>query len=149
MWLTKSSSSCQNLSFFWLLDFYRISILPPLLHAENCCTIADEILFKKEAFLIQLSWNFYSIFYDKCTACIPKFQAIPNRFDHSNSDLITASSVFQKMDRFQAIELGFFKLNQTWNRLIWILSQDMNPFNPLTKCYLMNLSNSNQSKLDY
>ena len=94
MWFTKSSSSCKNLSFIWLLDCYHISILPPLLHAENCCTIADKIYSKTEVSLIQFSWSFYSIFYDNCTVCIPNFK--PFQIDYSNSDLITASSVFKK-----------------------------------------------------
>jgi hypothetical protein len=49
---TKLSSSCKNLSFIWLLNFYQISILPPQLHAKNCRTIADKIYSKTETFLI-------------------------------------------------------------------------------------------------
>ena len=80
MWFTKSSSSCKNLSFIWLLDCYQISILPPLLHAENCCTIADNIYSKTKVSLIQFSWDFYRIFYDKCTACIPNFKPFQRDF---------------------------------------------------------------------
>jgi len=100
MWLTKSSSSCTNLSFIWLLDCYQISILPPLLHAENCCTIADKIHSKTEVSLIQFSWNFYRIFYDNCKVCIPNFKSF--QID-SNSDLITASSVFEKWTDFKQL----------------------------------------------
>jgi len=74
MSFTKSSSSCKNFSFILLLDCYQISILPPLPHAEICCTIADKIHSKTEVSLIQFSWNFYSIFYDKCKACMPNFK---------------------------------------------------------------------------
>ena len=81
MWFTKLSSSCKNLSFIWLLDCYQISILPPLLHAENCCTIVDKIHFKTEAFLIQFSWKFYSILYHKSRACTPIFYTNPISFD--------------------------------------------------------------------
>jgi hypothetical protein len=73
---TKSSSSCKNLIFIWLLDCYQISILPPLLHAENCCTIADKIHSKTEASLIQFLWNLYSFLYHKTRACIPNFKPI-------------------------------------------------------------------------
>jgi hypothetical protein len=76
MCFTKLSSSCKNLSFIWLLNYYQISILPPQLHAENCCTIADRIYSKTEAFLIQFSWNFYNILYHKSRACIPNFKPI-------------------------------------------------------------------------
>jgi hypothetical protein len=76
MCITKSSSSCKNLSFIWLLYCYQILILPPLLHAENCCTKADKMHSKTEASLIQFSWNFYSIFFHKCRACIPNFKPI-------------------------------------------------------------------------
>ena len=76
MCFTKLSSSCKNLSFSWLIDCYQISIHPPLLHAENCCTIADKIYSKTEAYLIQFSWNFYSILYHKYTEFIPNFMSI-------------------------------------------------------------------------
>jgi hypothetical protein len=76
MSFTKSSSSCKNLSFIWLLDCYQISNLPPLLHAENCCTIADKIHSTIEASLIQLSWNLYSILYHNSRAGIPNFKPI-------------------------------------------------------------------------
>jgi hypothetical protein len=76
MWFTKLSSSCKNLSFIWLPDCYQILILPPLLYAENCCTIADKIYSKTEAFLIQFSWNLYSILYHKSRACTPNFKPI-------------------------------------------------------------------------
>ena len=76
MWFTKLYNSCKNLSFIWLLDCYYISILPPLLHAKNCCTIADKIHSKIEASLIQFSWNSCSILYHKSRACIPNFKPI-------------------------------------------------------------------------
>jgi hypothetical protein len=76
MWFTKSYSNCKNLRFIWHLDCYQISNLPPLLHAENCCTIADKMHSKTEASLIQFSWNFYSIFFHKCRACILNFTPI-------------------------------------------------------------------------
>jgi hypothetical protein len=82
MCLTKSSSSCKNLSFILLLDCYQISNLPPLLHAENCCTIADKIHSKTEASFIQFLWNLYIISYHKSRACIPNFKPI-------QKDLIT------------------------------------------------------------
>ena len=58
MCFTKLSSRCKNLSFIWPLDCYQISIFPPLLHAKNCCTIADKIHSKTKASLIQFSWIF-------------------------------------------------------------------------------------------
>jgi hypothetical protein len=76
MWFTKSYSNSKNLSFIWHLDCYQISNLPPLLHAENCCIIADKMYSKVEASLIQFSWNFYSIFFHKCRACMPNFKPI-------------------------------------------------------------------------
>ena len=62
---------------------------------------------------------------------------------------ITAHSDFAIKDIFQSLEHTSLNVSQTWNQLVWILSQDINPFNPLTKDHLMNLSNTNQSKLDY
>ena len=76
MCFTKSSSSCKSLGFIWLLDCYQISILAPLLYAENCCTMADKIYFKTEAFLIQFSWNLYKILLHKSRACIPNLKAV-------------------------------------------------------------------------
>jgi len=148
MCFTKSCSSCKNLSFIWLLDCYQISILPPLLYAENCCTIADKIHSKTEVSLIQFSWYFYRILYDKCTACILNFK--PFQIDlATQTQTWSQLAQFLILDRFQAIELYFFKLNQTWNQLDWILSQDIYPFNSLTKSHIMNLSNSSQSKLNH
>jgi hypothetical protein len=76
MCLTKSSRGCKNLRFIWHLDCYQISNLSPLLHAENCCTIADKIHSKTEASLIQFLWNLYSISYHKPRALIPNFKPI-------------------------------------------------------------------------
>jgi hypothetical protein len=76
MCFTKSSSSCKNLSFIWLISCYQISILSQLLYAKNCGTIADKIHFKTEASLIQLSWNSYNILHHKSRACIPNFMPI-------------------------------------------------------------------------
>ena len=73
VFFTKLSSSCNNLSFIWLLDCYQISYLLTLLHAENCCTIADKIYSKTKAFLIQFSWKLYNILYHKSRACTPIF----------------------------------------------------------------------------
>ena len=143
MWFSKSSSSCKNFSIIWLIYCYQISFLPSLLHAEICCTIADKIHSKTEVSLIQFSWNFYSIFYDKCTACIPNFK--PFQIDLFTQTptwpLLAQFYFFSKMDRFEAIELYLFKLNQTWNQLDWMHSQDIYQFNPLTKSHLMNLFN--------
>jgi hypothetical protein len=76
MWFTKSYSNCKNLRFIWHPDCYQISNLPPLLHAENRCTIADKMYSKVKASLIHFSWNFYSILFHKCRACIPNFKPI-------------------------------------------------------------------------
>jgi hypothetical protein len=76
MWFTKLSSSYKNLSFIWLINCYQISILPALLHAENCCIIADKIHSKIEASLIQFSWNSCSNLYHKYRVCIPNFKPI-------------------------------------------------------------------------
>jgi len=149
MWFTKSSSSCKNFIFIWLLDCYQISILPPLLHAENCCTIADKIHSKTRVFLIQFPWNFYSTLYSKCKAFIPNFKPFQIDLVTQTQTWSLLAQFFSKLDRFQAIELCLFNLNQTWNQLDWMHSQDIYPFSPLTNSHLMNLSNSNQSKLDY
>ena len=71
MCFTKLYSSCKKLIFILLLDCYHILNLPPLLHAENCCTIVDKIHFKTEASLIQFSWNLYIILYHNSRACTP------------------------------------------------------------------------------
>ena len=76
MGFTKLSSSHKNFSFIWSHMTAKILILPPLLHAENCCTIADKNHSKTEAFLIQFPWNFYSISYHKSRACTPIFKPI-------------------------------------------------------------------------
>jgi hypothetical protein len=70
------SSSYKNLSFILHLNFYQISILPPLLCAENCCIIADKIHYKIEASLIQFSWNSCNNLYHKYRVCIPNFKPI-------------------------------------------------------------------------
>jgi len=93
MWFSKSSSSCKNFSIIWLIYCYQISFLPSLLHAEICCTIADKIHSKTEVSLIQFSWNFYSIFYDKCTACIPNFKPL-------QIDLITQTQTWSLLAQF-------------------------------------------------
>ena len=76
IWFTKSSSSYKKLGFIWLLYSYQILILPPLLYAKNCCTIADKIYSKTEASPIQFSWNLYIILYHKSRACILNFKPI-------------------------------------------------------------------------
>jgi hypothetical protein len=90
MCFTKSSSSCKNLSFIWHLDCYQISILSPLLHAENCCTIADKIHSKTETSLIQFSWNSYNNLYHKSRACILNFKPI-------QIDLITQTQTWSQL----------------------------------------------------
>ena len=77
------------------------------------------------------------------------FYANPIYFDHSNMAKIIAHSDFQYRTDFNHLSYTSSNVNQTGNQLVWILSQDINPFNPLAKCNLMNLSNTNQSKLDY
>ena len=76
MCITKSSSSCKNLIFIWLLDYYQISNLSSLLHAENYCIMADKMYSKIIAFLVQFPWNFYRISYHKSRACIQNFKPI-------------------------------------------------------------------------
>ena len=142
MWLTKSSSSCKNLSFIWLLDFNQISHLPTLLHAKNYCTMADKIHSKTKASLIQFSWNFNIISYHKSRACIPNFKPI-------QIDLITQTQTWSQLaqifnnGQILILELFFIKCESNLkltclNTFTW-----HNPFNPLTKSHLMNLSNSN------
>ena len=112
MCFTNLSSSCKNLRFIWFLDCYQISILPPLLHAEICCTIADKIHSKTEVSLIQFSWNFYSIFYDKCTACIPNFKPF-------QIDLFTQTPTWSLLAQFYF----FFKngqISSNWAILVQI-----------------------------
>jgi len=111
MFFTKSSSSCKNFSFIWFLDCYQISILPPLLHAENCCTIADKIHSKTRVSLIQSSWNFYSIFYHKCTACIPNFKPF-------QIDLITQTQTWSQLA--QIFNIG--RISSNWAILFQIES---------------------------
>ena len=77
------------------------------------------------------------------------FYANPISFDHSNMAKITASSDFQYRTDFNHLSYTSSNVNQTWNQLVWILLQDINPFSLLTKYSLMDLSNINQSKLDY
>jgi hypothetical protein len=109
MCITKSSSSYKNLSFIWLLDYYQISILPPLLHAENYCTIAYKMYSKIIAFLVQFSWNFYSISYHKFRACIPNFKPI-------QIDLVT-----QTWLRSQLAQI--FNIGQIW--IHWAILHQM------------------------
>jgi hypothetical protein len=148
MFITKSSSSCKNLSFIWHLNCYQILILPLLLHAKNCCTIAYKMYSKTEASLIQFLWKLYSILYHKSRACIPNFKWI-------QIDLITQTWLRSQLAQIfnighiWAMKLYFIKCESNLNQLVWILSQDIYPFNPLTKDHLMNLSNTNQPKLDY
>jgi len=93
MCFTNLSSSCKNLRFIWFLDCYQISILPPLLHAEICCTIGDKIHSKTEVSLIQFSWNFHRIFYHKCTACTQNFKPF-------QIDLITQTPTWSLLAQF-------------------------------------------------
>ena len=76
MWFTKSYSSCKNLSLIWLHMNCHQSNLPPLIQAENCCTITDKIYSKTIASLIQFSWNFYIISYHESRECTPFFMPI-------------------------------------------------------------------------
>jgi hypothetical protein len=78
-----------------------------------------------------------------------KFQANPNRFDHSNMAKITAHLDLQYRADFNTLSYASPNVNQTWDQLVWILSQDIYPINPLTKGHIMNLSNTNKSKIDY
>jgi hypothetical protein len=110
MCFTKSSSSCKNLSFIWLLDCYQNSILPPLLHGENCCTIADKIHSKTEASLIQFSWNFYSISYDKSRACKPIFMSFTLTWLKSQ-----LTQILQYRTYFNRLSYTSSNVNQTWN----------------------------------
>ena len=111
MWFTKSYSICKNFSFFWILDCYQISILRALLHAENCCTIADKIHSKTEVSLIQFLWNFYSIFYDKCTACIQNFNIF-------QIDLISQTQTWSLLAQF--FNVG--QISSNWAILVQIES---------------------------
>jgi len=111
MWFTESSSSCKNLIFFWLRDCYQISVLPPLLHAEICCTIAEKIHSKNEVSLIQFSWNFYSIFYDNCTTWIPNFKPF-------QIDFITQTQTWSQLA--QIFNIG--QISSNWAILLQIES---------------------------
>jgi hypothetical protein len=106
MWFTKLSSSSKNLSFIWLLDCYQISILPSLLYAKNCCTIANKIYSNTEAFLIQFSWNLYSILYHKSRACIPNFKPI-------KIDLITQTWLRSQLTQILQWRTDFNHLSYT------------------------------------
>jgi hypothetical protein len=146
----KSSSSCKILDFIWLLDCYLISILPPLLHAENYYTIADKIYSKTEASLIQFSWNLHILYHKyKYRACIPNFKPI-------QIDLITQTWLWSQLAQIFNHRIDFLSwaiLHQMWINLEINLfghfHKDIYLFNPLTKSHLMNLSNTNQFKLDY
>jgi hypothetical protein len=126
MSFTKSSSSCKNLSFIWLLDCYQISNLPPLLYAKNCCTIADKIHSTTEAPLIQFSWNLYSILYHKSRACVPNFKSI-------QTDLVTQTWLSSQLAQF----LNIGQVWTTWAILhqIWI-NLETNLFEYFHKTYI-------------
>jgi len=111
MCFTKLSSSFKNLSFIWLLYFYQISILPPLLHAENCCTIADKIHSKTEVSLIKFSWNFYNIFYGKCKEHILNFKPL-------QIDFITQTQTWSQLA--QIFNIG--QISSNWAILVQIES---------------------------
>ena len=66
------------------------------------------------------------------------FYANTISFDHSNMAKITAHSDFQYKTDFNHLSYTSSNVNQTWNQIVWMLSQDINPFNPLTKSHLMN-----------
>ena len=104
---------------------------------------------KTEAFLIQFLWNFYSISYHKSRACTPIFMPIQKVLITQTWQRSQLAQILQYRTDFNHLSYTSSNVNQTWNQLVWILSQDINPFNPLTKCHLINLSNTNQSKLDY
>ena len=113
--ITKSSSISKNLGFIWLLDCYQILILPPLLHAENCYTMADKIHSKTKASLTQFSWNFYRISYHKSRSCIPNLKSIQR-------DLITQTwlrsqlaQILQYRTNFNHLSYTSSNMNQTWN----------------------------------
>ena len=64
-------------------------------------------------------------------------------------DYHDSSHRFSIFGQIFIFEPSFLELNQTWTQFVRTLSQDIYPFKPLTKSCLMNLSNTNQSKLDY
>ena len=78
-----------------------------------------------------------------------KFQANTTGFDYSNMAIMTVQHRFSIFGQISIFELFFLELNQTWTQFVRTLPQDIYPFKPLTKICLMNLSNTNQSKLDY
>ena len=106
MWFNKLYSICKNLSFILLLDCYQISILLPLLYAENCCTIADKIYYKTKVSLIQFSWNLYRILYHKFRACIPNFKPI-------QIDLITQTWLRSQLAQILQYRTDFNQLSYT------------------------------------
>ena len=126
MCLTKSSNICKNLGFIWLLDCYQILILPPLLHADNCCTIADKIHSKTEASLIQFSWNLYRILYHKSRACMPNFKPI-------QIDWITQTQTWSQLAHFFNYWTDFNQLS--YNSSIWIKLK-INLFEYFHKTYI-------------
>jgi len=115
MCFAKSSSSCKNLGFIWLLDCYQFLILSPLLHAENCYTIADKIHSKTKASLIQFSCSLYRILYHKYRACIPNFKPI-------QIDMITQTWLRSQLTQILQYRIDFnhlsytsLNVNQSWN----------------------------------
>jgi hypothetical protein len=99
------------LSFIWLIDCYQILIIPPLLHAENYCTIANKIYSKTKAFLIQFSWHLCSILYHKSRACIPNFKPI-------QIDLITQTWLRSQLTEILQYRTYFNQLSYTSSK--WI-----------------------------
>ena len=106
MWFTKSYSSCKNLGFIWLLYYFQISILPPLLHAENCCTIANKIYSKTEASLFQFSSNLYRVLYHKYRACIPNFKPIQVKLITQTQTWTQLTQIFN-LGQISILELFF------------------------------------------
>jgi len=114
------------LSFIWLLDCYKISILPPVLHAENFCTIADKIYSKTKVSLIQFSWDFYRIFYDKCTACIPNFKPV-------QIDFVTQIQTWSLLAQF--FNIGQISIHLSYTSSSWI-KLEINLFECIHKTYI-------------
>ena len=114
------------MSFIWLLDCYKISIFPPLLHAENCCTIADKIHSKTKASLIQFSWNLCNILYHKSRSRIPNFKPI-------KIDLITQTWLWSQLA--QILNIGQISSNWAILHQIWI-KLDTNLFEYFHKTYI-------------
>ena len=120
-----------------------------LLHAESCCTIADKIYSKTKAYLIQFLWNLYSILYHKSRACISNFKPIQIDLITQTQTWTQLTQILQYRTYFNHLSYTSWNVNKTWNQLVWILSQDICPFKPLTRRNLMNISNQINFKLDY